>query len=546
MVHGSQDPSPSRPGPGTSGRLRRLLAVVVFAGSMAVFASPAAAAGGAISGTVTNNAASPAPLDGICVEALNPSTGTVVSDVLTDSSGQYTVAGLAAGSYKVEFYDCGTTGYITQYFKNQSSLASANPVSVTTGSTTNAINAKMVLGAKITGTVTNNAATPTALANICVQALNASNVSVADTRTDSSGHYALLRLPTGSYKVDFYDCSGAGYLTQFYNNQSSLATANTVSVTAGTTKSAINAKMVLGGKITGVVTNNASTPALLAQMCVSALPAAGGLSLGSADTGSNGHYTIIGLPAGSYKVEFSDCSSAGYLTQYYNNEPSLATGNPVSVTLGSATSGIGAKMVLGGKIAGTVTNNASTPAPLANMCVDVYQAASSSFVTTVHTNSVGKYVVTGLPGGLYKVEFFDCAGGIYVSQYYNNQATLAAANPVSVTGAATTSGINARLKPGGKISGTVTDSATTQPLANICVDALDSTGTFVGGASTNSSGQYTIPALPVASYKVMFVGCSVSGYLTAFYSGKSTLAAANPVSVASSTTTSGINEAMVK
>jgi hypothetical protein len=519
--------------------------MVVLAGSMAVFASPAAAAGGAISGTVTNNAASPAPLNDICVEALDPTSGAFVSDVLTDSSGQYTIAGLAAGSYKVEFYDCGTAAsYVTQYYSNKSTLAAANTVSVTTGSTTSAINAKMVLGAKITGTVTNNASTPAP--NICVEALNGSNMDVADARTDSSGQYSLVRLPAGSYKVEFYDCGGVGYLQQFYNNQSSLSSANSLSLAAGMTKSGVNAKMVLGGKIAGKVTNNASTPVPLAKICVQAFPVGGGLPWSTEDTDSTGHYAIIGLPAGSYKVEFSDCSSAGYLTQYYNNQPSLATANSVSVANGTTNSGINAKLVLGGKIAGTVTNNASTPAPLANMCVDVYQASSGSFVTSVKTNSGGKYVVSGVPGGSYKVQFFDCTNGVYVSQYYNNQATLAAANPVSVTGAATTSGINAKLVAGGKISGTVTDLSTTAPLANICVDALDSTGNFVGGTKTNSSGQYTLTGLPVGSYKVEYIDCSGSGYLVEYYNGKGSIASANPVSVGSSTTTSGINEGLVK
>jgi hypothetical protein len=204
-------------------------------------------------------------------------------------------------------------------------------------------------------------------------------------------------------------------------------------------------------------------------------------------------------------------------------------------------------MVLGGKIAGTVTNNASTPAPLANMCVDVYSASSNAFVAGAKTNSAGQYTISTLTPGSYKVEFFDCVASLYVNQYYNNKATLANANPVSVTEGATTSGISAKLAAGGSIAGTVTDSTTHQPIGNICVDAVTtSTGAFVAGATTNVNGQYKISALAPGSYKVEFIDCSKSGYLTEYYLNQSSFANATPVSVAASATHSGIDATLVQ
>jgi hypothetical protein len=540
--------SPSGVRRARSRRSRRLLGLLAFAAAMAAFASPAMAAGGAISGKVTNNAATPVPVSGICVEALNPSTGSVVSDVLSGAGGQYTISGLAAGSYKVEFYDCRINdSYVTQYYNNQPSLATAGSVAVTAGGTTSGINAKLVPGAKINGTVTNNAATPKAIANICVMALNGSNASVASARTNSSGQYSLTRLPAGSYKIDFYDCSGAGYLSQFYNNQSLLTNANPVSVTVGATKSGINAKMVLGGKIAGTVTNNAATPAALANICVDVYPAAGGFAITSTYTDASGRYTVIGLPTGSYKVEFQVCTGTGYLTQYYHNQPTLAAANSIAVTDGTTTGGIGAKMVPAGQITGTVTNNAATPKPLAGMCVDVWDASSNTFVNAAKTNSAGQYAVGPLAAGSYKVEFIDCAASLYVNQYYNNKATLATATPITVTGGSTKAGINAKLVPGGKIAGTVTDSSTHQPVPNICVDAVNpSTDALVGGGTTDSNGQYTVSALAAGTYKVEFIDCSKSGYLTEFYLNQGLFANATPVSVTAQATHSGIDQALTQ
>src|SRR5205807_2420366 len=185
----------------------------------------------------------------------------------------------------------------------------------------------------------------------------------------------------------------------------------------------INAKMVLGAKITGLVVNHASAP--LAKMCVYATPASGGPVAGSAITSANGQYTIRGLPTGSVKVSFSDCAGTYYVTQYYNNKPSLAAANTVSVAKASTIAAINAQMVPAGKIAGTVTNNAA--APLAKVCVDALDPATGTVVGNTTTNSKGQYTISSLAAGSYKVEFIDCGQQGYIAQYYKNQATFAAA-----------------------------------------------------------------------------------------------------------------------
>jgi hypothetical protein len=424
---------------------RPLLALGVVAG-LAIVASPAVAGGtGAISGTVTNNAAAPAPLANICVQAQNPGTGATVAWTTTNASGQYTITGVPTGSYKVDFYDCGSAGYLTQYYNNQPSFAAGASVSVTAPATTSGINAKMVQGGKIKGTVTNNAAAPVALANICVEAQNSAGTRLAPTaKTNASGQYTLGPLPTKSYKVEFYDCSGVGYVTQYYNNEPSLATGNLAAVTAPATTSGINAKMALGGKIKGTVTNNAAAPVPLGNMCVAAFPPSGYSAVAFAKTNASGAYALLGLPTGSYKVEFYDCNGTNYIYQYYNNQTTLGSAKLVSVTAPNATSGINAKLVLGGKISGTVTNNAASPSPLANICVEVY-TPGGSLVMSSSTVANGQYTIASVAPGSYKVEFIDCKNAAYVTQYFNNKASLATANSVSVTGAVTTTGISVKL-----------------------------------------------------------------------------------------------------
>src|SRR5271165_353651 len=234
--------------------------------------------------------------------------------------------------------------------------------------------------------------------------------------------------------------------------------------------------------------------------------------------------------------------------EYYNGKPSLASADPVGVTAGATTSGVNAAMVAGGQITGTVTDSA-TRAALAGICVQASDSSGGEVAST-QTNSSGVYTLSALPTGSYRVGFADCAAGpdnagTYVTQYYNGKATLASADPIAVTAGTTTSGINAAMVTHGEITGTVTDSASKAPVAGICVDIYDSSGSVVSSVPTDSSGAYVSPRLAAGSYHVGFFNCGASTYASQYYNDQATLASADPVTVTDGTTTSGINAALV-
>ena len=511
--------------------------VSVTAGSTTTGIDAALQPGGKITGTVTD-AATHAAVASECVSAYDASGGSVGFGQ-TDSAGHYTVSGLASGSYKVGFRACLGGNYLPQFYNNKGSLATADPVSVTAGSTTTGIDAALQPGGKITGTVT-DAATHAAVTTACVSASDASNNSVGFGQTDSTGHYSISALASGSYKVGFQSCLGGNYLPQFYNNKGSLATADPVSVTAGSTTTGIDAALQPGGQITGTVID-AATHAAVANACVNVYDTSNSF-VGSGTTDSAGHYTISALASGSYKVGFQSCAAGSYQPQFYNNKGSLATADPVSVTAGSTTTGIDAALQPGGQITGTVID-AATHAAVANECVSVSDASNNS-VGFGQTDSAGHYTISALASGSYKVGFQSCSGGSYPPQFYNNKGSLATADPVSVTAGSTTTGIDAALQPGGKITGTVTDAATLAAVANECVSAYDANGGSVGFGQTDSAGHYTISALAAGSYKVSFYGCSGGNYAPQFYNNKGSLATADPVSVTAGSTTTGIDAAL--
>lgn len=296
---------------------------------------------GEISGSVVDNHTS-AALGGICVDAYD-SAGDVEAQTQTDSSGAYTLNGVGAGSAEVGFSTgCGAGSYVTQYYNDESSWASADPVTVTLGATTTGIDAAMVAGGHITGTVRARG-TRTVLADMCVDAYDGGGGVAASAQTDSSGTYTLSALPTGSYRVGF-GCGGDNppYRTQYYNNKATLASATPIPVTEDTTTSGINAAMVGQGQITGTVIAR-TTRAPLAGICVRAYNRRRGV-LASAQTNAGGNYTLSALPARSYRVGFTDCSHHRYLRQYYKDKPSWASADPVAVTAGTTTSRVNAAM----------------------------------------------------------------------------------------------------------------------------------------------------------------------------------------------------------
>jgi hypothetical protein len=270
-----------------------------------------------------------------------------------------------------------------------------------------------------------------------------------------------------------------------------------------------------------------------------------------ATTNAKGAYAVEGLASGAYKVEFSPGfeSARNYITQYWKDQPSLASADPIEVLEGKPVEEINAELRVGGKIEGTVTELTESEdiIPLKGIEVVAYPASESrSPVGYATTAAGGGYTIVGLATGSYKVRFspgFESSLN-YVTQFYEGASSLASAKPVSVTQEETTTGVNAEMRVGGKIEGTVTDASTHAPLADAEVAAV---GVGVGEveygyALTNASGQYTIAGLPTGSYRVEFAD---SRYIAQYYNDQPSFASATQVQVLQGGATAGIDAALV-
>ena len=229
-------------------RTSAVLAIAAFA-LLLVPAGASAATTGSISGIVTA-ASGGAALKGIevCADELG---GEEETCILTSASGEYTISGLAPGSYKVEFWSHREgLNFITQYYNNQSTFSGAEAILVMAGGNVPNIDAELHEGGRISGAVT-DASSRVGLGEIFVCAFESISEEGACTLTAASGQYTIAGLPSGSYEVVFapeFDEQEEGpgtYITQYYNDKPSFATANLVSVTApGGTTAGIDAALV--------------------------------------------------------------------------------------------------------------------------------------------------------------------------------------------------------------------------------------------------------------------------------------------------------------
>jgi 5-hydroxyisourate hydrolase-like protein (transthyretin family) len=498
---------------------------------------------GGISGTVTDGTN---PLQGVDVTAYhwNGSEYDVVTSTFTNASGEYDISGLPSGTYRVGFeaYD-----YINEYYDDALDLNSANDISVTAGSTTSSIDAVLTEWGRISGTVTDGT-DPIADINVKVYRHNGSSwEQFSEVFTDALGKYNIGQLPTGTYRVGFFDNINDVFFAEYYDDAASLDSANDISVTVGSTTSSIDAVLVEGGHITGTITNG-TTPLQMIQVGVFQWTGSDYDWLKDKYTDASGNYDATGLPTGIYRLRFSDKSMWGgyiYLDEWFDDAPDLENGTDLSVTVGSTISNIDAVLVEGGHVTGTVSDESGNP--LSGINVGVYADDGGSWKQASHgtTNALGQYDAGSLQTGNYRVKFTD-PSGIYAFEYYDDVPYIDDSADVAVTVGSATPDIDAQLGIAGHVTGTVTDG--TIPLSDIQVNVYHWTGSAYDWsyvAYTDVSGNYEMGGLAAGTYRVQFHDSNYV-YITEYYDNALDLSSAADISVTAGFTTPGIDAVLAE
>ena len=495
------------------------------------------AAAGAVTGKVTDPAG-------------NPVAG--VSAFLRWSGDQYSSATNALGVYRIIGIDPGAYTLCVNGWTEVTSptapygyTSNCGPdFAVAAGQTVTQNRTVQPAGA-IGGSVSGPDGSP--VVDVWTTVYNAAGGVVSDTTTDQSGNWQMTGISAGLYTV-CYDptFSSGGFRRACYDNQPYGPTTGTpVTVTAGQL-TAVKAVLVPGAIIRGTVTASDGSP--IASVMVSAVAPAGGGRSYSAGTDEDGNYTLSGLDAGSYAICFnpefaSGPSGLGYQSECYDNQPSADAADPVVV--GDAGAVTADAVLTGGTaIAGQVT--APNGAGVSSVRV-VATSTTSGQATYGWTDWDGSYEVRGLLAGDYTVCFhpqpsWNGPPTGYVQQCWQDQQVPVGGTSVHAEASTITSGIDAHLKLGGAVTGTVRD-ASGMPMNETYVDVRGTDGVYYDSYLTDYSGQYILVGLPAIPLVICFIGGAwdPGEYLLQCYRNAPDESSATPVTPTPGEFTSGID-----
>ncbi|MFC5492738.1 carboxypeptidase regulatory-like domain-containing protein [Nocardioides caricicola] len=439
---------------------------------------------GAISGTVREWQVGPG-IANICVRAVGPSYTSPT--VFTDANGDYTIPNVPPGTdHIVRFTDCNTAvnPLTTQWYDQALTVSEADPITVTSGSTTPSIDASMFHAAEIGGHVTDSAGS--ARAGVCVDVYQSGGSLVRGTTTAVDGGWTAPVAP-GNYAVSFYSCGpGPAFQDLWWHSRTDLSAADDVFVDQGDVVTDLDQLLPDDGLITGRVTNGGGAP--LRDICVTAFEDDTSVVAAQDFTDAYGFFDL-GVAAGDYDVQYLDCDDL-YREQWYDGKPDQATADTITVPTDS-TVRASATLARWGTISGLITDEDDQP--VTGICVSTYDANGVQLGNEIENRADGTYTVGGMSTGSYRVRYQDCSSGVYGTEFYDNKLDLATADGVPVTLGTDHGGVNAVLH--------------SDPPTNEVLPAIDGVAQ-VGVTLRADPGQWTHDP---ATYDYQWYRCDPSG-----------------------------------
>lgn len=326
-----------------------------------------------------------------------------------------------------------------------------------------------------------------------------------------------------------------------FNDSAAYDPSDVKHATAGTSTATLSLTMqklaTVSGHVVKSVAAGEDVGEPIGMITVRVLDAAGEQFGSTATTLSDGSYTVTGVPAGSYTVEFSD-QLGDYDTQYWNGHATFDTANFGGIAAHQQQIGINGFLSPTDKptptdvdLKGVVSGRGQ---PLENVLVTAYRNGVEK--GSVRTGRDGTYAFTDLTSGSYKVSYDRLSGPAdtlpFASQWYLGSRSSGAATPVPVTQDTVGTSRNVTLDSFGVITGSVLDKAG-NPIAYSDVEAYD-IDDFGVDYSDSSSGSYRIE-LPPGSYHVRYDGWDDSSYIpfiSEWWNNSTTLAGATAINVA--------------
>jgi hypothetical protein len=515
-----------------------ILIIAVFL-TMSLIAFGAVAHAATISGTVRNSVGAAITDATITVEAFqgDQCEGLQWVGSVGTSNGIYTIINLPAGTYFLRTENGGHSEYVNEFHTggdpdpSSPDCSQAIQVDVTS---TDAIGKdfKLDIGYSISGKVYKSDGTTLITdAVIDVGVLQGDDscgwLQWMGDITITTGNYTIRGLPTGSYFLHTQNRNESNYVNEFHTggetdpSSPDCGQALAIEVSAGVPiVSDIDFNLDTGGSISGnLYKSDGETLIEDAQIEVAVIngnPCEWHQWIGSIHT-SNGSYTIMGLPVGTWYMRTDNNNESNYVNEWHTggspdpSSPDCGQAVEVSVTEGGTTPDINFNLDTGGSISGIVADSlgAAIDGTATLIQVSVYQGDPCGWrqhIGGAFQDASGVYTIMGLPVGTYYLQTNNNNESNYVNEWHTGATDPSSfdcelATQVSVTEGGTTPDIDFELEMGGSVSGTVYQGGSVAEGARVvawlgdpCEDRQ-----WMADAWTDENGEYKIWGLPAGT-----------------------------------------------
>ena len=362
--------------------------------------------------------------------------------------GGVTTGRLTPGSWKVELADESDT-YVTTWLGTDGTQAGATAVTIPETGIADLGTVTLPLAGKVRVQIVRaDTGTPFARNGVCVAAFvrRTSTASRSIGCTDATGFVTVSGLAAGRWSL-LASPRPLGYVERWSGSVRAQRDSTLVQVTAGALATAPAIRLDPAATITGIVRDQVSG-APLANYCASTGRYStisgedGTRSFSTSCSDATGRYTIRGLDAGSYKIQWianpMDRPTVDHAVTWYRGT-NHATAAAVTVANGVVTRGINGSLPLGGTLTGRVVDSAGNAL---GVDVLVQEAATTYSVSQGYSGAddTGTYLVHSIPTGRMVLAFWLPDGSyVYWDGTPDGTRDRAAAAPIRTTaGAATT------------------------------------------------------------------------------------------------------------
>ncbi|MFT8246903.1 SdrD B-like domain-containing protein, partial [Roseomonas sp. BN140053] len=511
-----------------------------------------------------------AGVTGQAVQLLN-TAGTAVASTTTGTGGAYSFTGVAPGTYQVQFAAPTGTVFTLQDRGNNDALDSdvnaagrTATVTLASGQTLGNVSAGTYTPATIGGagglvfTDSNGNGLrdggEAGVSGATVRLLDADGAVVSTTTTGTGGTYNFAGLAPGQYQVQFTAPAGTAFTAQDQGGNDALdsdANPSTGRSPLFTVVSGQAVNNVAAGVFTPATTGTGNVvfvdsngngvrdagEAGVAGVTVQLLNA-GGTSILSTTTGSDGTYAFDNVTPGTYQVQFTAPAGTSFTAQDQGSNEALdsdanpATGRSGSITVasGGTISNVGAGIFAPVSISGNAFTDVngdglqgSGEGAFAGQAVQLLNAAGTAVANTT-TASNGTYSFTGLAPGQYQVQFTAPAGRVFTAQDVGNNAAVDSdANPgtgrtavITLASGQTATNVSAGsfvpVSVGGRVftdgNGDGIQGTGEAGLAGQTVQLLNAAGTSILSTTTGSDGTYSFTGVAPGTYQVQFAAAA--------------------------------------